>query len=311
MKKVLLTLVAVVATTFFAVAESVTFDFSNPATWGYEATPSEKSRAGAEYVSTKPIVMEPVTITVDTKDAKANGGKLRFWFPQTTSTAAKDFRCSSTGGKLGQTLTFSADGNTITEIKFTAAKFALKANVGTLSAYANKTATWTGSAKEVVFTTTEANTLNSIEVTYSNDSGDTRQPAGLAWSESAITVRTNEIADFTAPTLTNPNNVAVTYSSENTDVATVTEAGAVTLTGKTGSAKITSTFAGDTTYKPVVSYTINVKIAVPTTDSSLDNPYTVEEVLAIIETLGTASKNNVYVKGIVKGSPKTQNKYDI
>ena len=217
MKKVLLSLVAAAASAFFASA-------------GYEA----KAGAGADYTSQKPIVEEPVTIAVDTKTAVTGGGMFRFWFPA-KETTAKDFRCSSKGGILGQTLTFSADGNTITEIKFTAAKFALTANVGDLSAWENGTATWTGSATEVVFTTTEANTLNNIIVTYEN-SGDMREPAGLAWTESSVTVLTTEIADFTAPALTNPNNVDVTYASDNAEVATVSESGVAALTGAKGSA---------------------------------------------------------------------------
>lgn len=295
MKKVLLSLIAVAASAFFASAETVTFDFATPSTWGYEA----KAGAGADYTSEKPIVVEPVTIAVDTKTAASGGGMFRFWFPANESTA-KDFRCSATGGKLNQTLTFSADGNIITEIKFTAAKFALTANVGELSAYASKTATWTGSATEVVFTTTDANTLNSIIVTYEN-SGDTREPAGLAWPESSVTVLTSELADFTAPTLTNPNDVAVTYASDNAEVATVTEAGAVTLTGTKGTAKITATFAGDNSYKPQeVSYTITVKAPLPVNTSSLEAPYTVAEALAIIDDLDGTTLADVYVKGTVK-----------
>jgi len=298
MKKVLLSLVAVAVSAFFAAAETVTFDFSSPSTWGYDA----KAGNGADYTAEKPIVVEPVTIAVDTKDAASGGGMFRFWFPSNTN--PKDFRCSATGGKKNQTLTFTADGNTITEIVFTAAKFALTANTGTLSAYASKTATWTGSAKEVVFTTSDANTLNKVVVTYTKDSGDTREPAGLAWSENAVTVLTSEIADFTAPTLTNPNNVAVTYASDNTEVATVTEAGAVTLTGAKGAAKITATFDGTDTYKPQeVSYTITVKAPLPVNTSSLENPYTVAEALAIIADLDGTTMDNVYVKGIVGANP--------
>ena len=295
MKKVLLSLVAVAVSAFFAAAETVTFDFSSPSTWGYDA----KAGNGADYTAEKPIVVEPVTIAVDTKDAASGGGMFRFWFPSNTN--PKDFRCSATGGKKNQTLTFTADGNTITEIVFTAAKFALTANTGTLSAYASKTATWTGSAKEVVFTTSDANTLNKVVVTYTKDSGDTREPAGLAWSENAVTVLTTEIADFTAPTLTNPNNVAVTYASDNTAVATITEAGVVALTGTKGNAKITATFAGNDSYKPQeVSYTITVKAPVPVNTSSLENPYTVEEALAIIADLDGTTMADVYVKGTIK-----------
>lgn len=144
--------------------------------------------------------------------------------------------------------------------------------------------------------------INKIVVTY--DNSDTRQPAGLAWSENSVTVLTTELADFTAPTLTNPNNVAVTYASDNTEVATVTEAGAVTLTGTKGTAKITATFAGNETYRAQeVSYTITVKAPLPVNTSSLENPYTVAEALAIIADLDGTTMTNVYVKGIVAPNP--------
>ncbi len=304
MKKVLLSLVAAAASAFFASAETVTFDFATPSTWGYEA----KAGAGADYTSQKPIVEEPVTIAVDTKTAVTGGGMFRFWFPA-KETTAKDFRCSSKGGILGQTLTFSADGNTITEIKFTAAKFALTANVGDLSAWENGTATWTGSATEVVFTTTEANTLNNIIVTYEN-SGDMREPAGLAWTESSVTVLTTEIADFTAPALTNPNNVDVTYASDNAEVATVSESGVAALTGAKGSATITATFAGNQTYRAQeVSYTIRVKAPIPVNTSSLEKPYTVEEALAIVVDLDGTTLADVYVKGVVGADPSLSPSY--
>lgn len=144
--------------------------------------------------------------------------------------------------------------------------------------------------------------IDKIVVTY--DNSDTREPAGLVWSENAVTVLTTEIADFTAPTLTNPNNVAVTYASDNAEVATVTEAGVVALTGTKGDAKITATFAGNDSYKPQeVSYTITVKAPVPVNTSSLENPYTVAEALAIIADLDGTTMDNVYVKGIVGANP--------
>ncbi len=160
MKKLLLSLAVLAASAFAATAETAEFDFSNPAAFGYT---SETRNAGVDY--DKPLVSGDVTITCDTKDAAANGGKLRFWWPQKEETPT-DFRCSSGGGKKNQTLTFTADGATITKIEFSASKFALTANPGTLGAYADKAATWQGSATEVVFTTTEACTFNKITVTY-------------------------------------------------------------------------------------------------------------------------------------------------
>lgn len=256
MKKLLLSLFTVAAAAFTLSAETVTFDFSEPSTWGYEG----EANKGTDYTSTMPISMGDVTMAVDTKNAQTGGGMFRFWYPQNTA-SAKDFRCSSKGGKLGQTLTFTADGNVITKIEFTAAKFALKAEPGTLGAYENKAATWEGSAEEVVFTTTEANTLNKIIVTYEAAGSDVKKPAGLAWSKTEVDVDVDFIEEFEAPTLANPNNLTVSYTSSNETVATVNETtGVVALEGEEGSTVITASFAGNDQFRAQeVSYTITVK----------------------------------------------------
>ena len=83
--------------------------------------------------------------------------------------------------------------------------------------------------------------------------------AELSYDVDMITVNVDEIDDFEAPVLVNPNNLAVTYASDNEDVAEVDEDGNVTLTGDAGSATITASFAGDDNYKEgSASYTINV-----------------------------------------------------
>ncbi len=65
--------------------------------------------------------------------------------------------------------------------------------------------------------------------------------------------------DFTAPTLTNPNNLTVTYSSSNENVALVDEATGEIVIGEAGVAVITASFAGNDDYNAgSASYTINV-----------------------------------------------------
>jgi hypothetical protein len=100
---------------------------------------------------------------------------------------------------------------------------------------------------------------------------------GLEWSAESV-IATGE---YTLPTLKNPNILTVTYSSSNTDAATVdATTGAVTIPeGAYGTTTITATFAGNDTYKPgSVSYTLSVPatatsiadfIAKGKTDSSL------------------------------------------
>ena len=64
---------------------------------------------------------------------------------------------------------------------------------------------------------------------------------------------------FTSPTLTNPYNVTVTYSSSNTSVATVdSSTGTVTLVGA-GTTTITASFAGNSSYgASAASYDLSV-----------------------------------------------------
>ena len=82
---------------------------------------------------------------------------------------------------------------------------------------------------------------------------------GLAYAETERNTHPNDAA-FTAPTLTNPNSLTVTYSTSDAEVAAVNATtGAVTIGAKEGTATITATFAGDETYKAgSASYTINV-----------------------------------------------------
>ena len=67
------------------------------------------------------------------------------------------------------------------------------------------------------------------------------------------------VADFVAPTLTGAVG-DVTYSSSDTDIATVSAEGAVTLTGELGDVVISAEAAGDSQYSPAsASYKITVK----------------------------------------------------
>lgn len=126
---------------------------------------------------------------------------------------------------------------------------------------------------------------------------DTRANADLSFDPTSIAANLGE--EFIAPTLNNPNNLTVTWTSDNANVAEVATDGTVTLKGE-GTAEITATFEGNDKYKPgSASYTITV------TDpnkpgATAENPYTVEGAIAYIQTLGSAtSAKEVYVKGIV------------
>lgn len=84
-----------------------------------------------------------------------------------------------------------------------------------------------------------------------------KSEAGLAYAIAEYTANVGE--DFTAPTLTNPNNLTVTYSSSNENVALVDEATGEIVIGEAGVAVITASFAGnDDYYEGSASYTIKV-----------------------------------------------------
>lgn len=92
-----------------------------------------------------------------------------------------------------------------------------------------------------------------------------KKVAGLSYGETTA-VNTTFGEEFTAPTLSNPNNLAVTYTSSNTDVATVDENGNVTIVGA-GEATITATSEASAEYLAgEASYTITVAKA----DASLN-----------------------------------------
>ena len=85
---------------------------------------------------------------------------------------------------------------------------------------------------------------------------DTRDEAGISFAENAVT---KEIVDeYTGQELTNPNNLTVTWTSSDEDVATV-ENGVVTMKA-VGETTITASFAGNEDYKAAsVSYTLTVQ----------------------------------------------------
>lgn len=80
--------------------------------------------------------------------------------------------------------------------------------------------------------------------------------AGISYATTAY--NSLPAAAFETPTLTNPNNVTVTYSSDNTDVATVdASTGNVTIGNAEGTATITATFDGNDSFlAATASYTI-------------------------------------------------------
>lgn len=124
----------------------------------------------------------------------------------------------------------------------------------------------TGTIKITVTCTTNSIYVKSVKITYSN-----KTPAGLAYDTSSYNVLPN--ASFTAPTLTNPYGLSVSYSSSNTSVATVdVSTGAVTIGATEGTATITASSAETDTYAAgSASYAITVAKGITTVTLSDDS----------------------------------------
>lgn len=126
-----------------------------------------------------------------------------------------------------------------------------------------------GSSNIVIKICVSTNSLycQSYKITYSPN----KTPAGLAYDTSSYNVLPN--ASFTAPTLTNPYGLSVSYSSSNTSVATVNAStGAVSIGATEGTATITASSAETDTYAAgSASYTITVAKGATTVTLSDDS----------------------------------------
>ena len=129
---------------------------------------------------------------------------------------------------------------------------------------------------------------NKVKVAFKYVSGGTSSDTGtweitnfsahVAKADPALAYATTEYTanvgeDFTAPTLTNPHNLAVTYASSDDEIAEVIEtSGAVTIGDKVGIVTITASFAGNDDYNAgSASYTITVTDPEATTVTDVIN----------------------------------------
>ena len=120
--------------------------------------------------------------------------------------------------------------------------------------------------------------------------------AGLAYSTAKFA--TTFGATFATPTLTNPNNLDVTYATSDATVADVNATtGAVTIKDKIGSATITASTEGDATHSAGnASYTIYV---FEHDGSAANNAYTVAEARSFILNELYDENESYYLSGIV------------
>lgn len=156
------------------------------------------------------------------------------------------------------------------------------------------------------YTSINSNIQNQTFSFFKESDGSTpKQAAGLAYAEADQKKLAKLGNAFTAPTLSNPNNLeGITYASNNTDVATVADNGAVTIKAA-GVATITASFAGNGDYKAgSASYTIGV------TDhaGTQADPFDVADAKIAIDAVGTVE--NAYATGFVCNVVTTADNFD-
>lgn len=176
------------------------------------------------------------------------------------------------------TATISVTTGSITKIEFTCtangtSKYGpgnLKPSDGVYS-YNENVGTWTGNAQTINFEKSSAQVrATQIVVTYTTGDTPQKTKTTLTFTESAnktFAINETEGTTFTNVATLSPNveGASITYNSSNTEVATVTDEGVVTVTtAKAGTTTITASYAGNDTYAASeASYTITVKEAGP------------------------------------------------
>lgn len=115
---------------------------------------------------------------------------------------------------------------------------------------------------------------------------------GVTLNKNAATIKVGKTETLTATVSpSNATNKAVTWSSNNTAVATVSNGVVTTVAAGNATITVTTTDGGNTATCAVTVITAG--------DGSLDKPYDVEEALEIIDgySTGGESATNVYVRG--------------
>lgn len=80
---------------------------------------------------------------------------------------------------------------------------------------------------------------------------DEREEAEISFSVENLTM--TQGSEYTAPSFNNPNNVSVTFTTTNANVASWDAANGLVLGSATGTATITATFEGDDNFKPATA----------------------------------------------------------
>jgi hypothetical protein len=268
------------------------------------------------------------TKLVETNSFTYNGITIKL-----TGTDGNGYRWYDSGniilGKQGATLEFPAFNFDVSRIDIEGTSGASAAVTQNIFVGDEAVSTETTGAKNVTnqYDIAEgkqaAGTIYTLKVTSNHNTQITKimiykkgssvkDQAGISWSKASQTV-TIGANDNVFPTLNNPNNLTVSYTSSKEDVATIDASGNISLVAA-GSTVISAIFEGNDTYEAsTVTYNLTVKAAIdPNAKGQESNPYTVAEALEAINALdnGATTSDKFYVKGFVVGTPEIQKKED-
>lgn len=185
----------------------------------------------------------------------------------------------------------------------------------------------TASGNNYTYPVTVPASVTTLTITFSNSNkssnarfddvklfqGEAKKNAGLSWGTASRTVTIGS-DENKFPTLTNGNNLAVTYSSSDEAVATINAEGVITLVAA-GTTTIAAAFAGNDEYEAqTVSYELTVNAATDPDQPSVDikntpeTAYTVAKAIELINA-GQGLSDSVYVQGIVVSVKEVSTSY--
>ncbi len=209
-------------------------------------------------------------------------------------------------GKSGDmTLTYKTNRNDLA-VTITGGTLGEKSRSGNDDTYAIS-----GASGTLTITFTQSGSSNARLDNIKLFQGQGKKPAGLSWGTSTRTV-TIGADDNVFPTLTNDNNLPVTYSSSETGVATISSDGSITLISA-GSTVITAESAETSEFEAGhASYTLTVKEAQGGGGGEQIQQITVAKALEIIDGLENAktTTEEYQVKGFIVGTPAIDKKDD-
>lgn len=271
MKKILLSVVALAATSVAAIANETTISFmGNGDLFGLTR---QTAKSGLTYTPEVSGTVEGVSFNITSSTEEVNNGFALLNAGGTTeglsmSNSTPVIKLTVPGGKISAIkIVMGGYSLNALDLDFDGTSVSAESE-GTSSIYSWS---WTAPAdaedEEVTvnipklgsyFTFLEGSShrcIRTITVTYTEDLGD-KQECGLEFSETTADAIMGR--EYTLPELSNPNNLTVTWTSSDEDVATVDADGQVTLVGAGTTDIKASTEGNDEFAAGIAKYVLSV-----------------------------------------------------